>query len=179
MSDHLISVTLKGEQALKARVRGVQQALPKALSSGIRAATIFTESLYKRDVLSGQIVARRSGNLSRSTFHEFPSEYRGIIGWGREAPYAAGVNDGTRPHEIRGNPLAFVPAAGAIRASAFVSGRNMNKVLAQNTAFATVVHHPGTAPTNFVRLGLAMATPEIRHIVSDRVIAAIGKGKSE
>lgn len=200
-----ITVRLKKASVVLQRLKKVQVAVPRQLSAGVRAATIFTESLFKREILSGQVVMRRSGNLSRATFHEFPSKFRGVIGWGKEASYAAFVNDGTRPHLIapkNAKALAFVPSgvAAAIRGSAFASmrssefsaaaklagsgvvgnfgriggnSRRIKAAMRENTAFAMVVHHPGTAPTRFAQIGLAMATPDIRRIVNEYIANAV------
>jgi hypothetical protein len=170
-------VTPESSNAVRLRFEGLKSAIPKQLSLGIKAATIFTLSLIKREVLSGQFVRRVSGNLSRSGMARMESDTVGVVEFGREAPYARFVSDGTRAHEIHGNPLAFVAAAGAIMQSAFVSARSRRSIMKQNTVFARVVHHPGTAPTHFAEIGLAMATPEIRRIVQERVNRGI-KGDS-
>jgi hypothetical protein len=77
-------------------------------------------------------------------------------------PYLGFVLDGTPPHEIRPRGAHYVQAA---EGPAFNGkGHRLKRRRVQNSAlrfmvngeirFATVVHHPGTAPDDFVTRGL-------------------------
>lgn len=167
-----LQVTRESEQAVKVAIDNAGKRIVQGLKSGVRAAGIYVASYIKRELLSGWPVFRRSGNMSRAVFSRMEGDAVSVVGVGPEAPYARFVNDGTRPHLIsarNGGVLAFTPAAGAIRASAFVSPRSISKVINQNVVFARVVHHPGTAPRKFMELGLTASLSEIYRIIKDRV----------
>lgn len=153
---------------LQERSKGIE----RALALGIRAGTIHLQTVLKRDVLSGQVLNRRSGNLSRAVFTKMDTPLSGFVGIGKEAKYARYLEDGSRPHIIlpkNGKYLVFTPGAGAIRSSAFVSKRSVARIIKQNRVFAKGVNHPGNPPYHFIRLALTMATPGIRQIIADRL----------
>lgn len=71
---------------------------------------------------------------------------RGPYDWAVELPGnpARFLIEGTRPHIIRGNPLAFLGRGGGL-------------------VFARIVHHPGTKPNDFAeRAARAAASPFAR-----------------
>src|SRR4029077_11077458 len=95
-----VEVTQESRRALGVKLQGAQDGLRSGLRAGINAATIFLATHIKRDFLSGQVVNRITGNLSRAVFSKMESDTVGVVGVGAEAPYARYVNDGTAPHVI-------------------------------------------------------------------------------
>lgn len=177
-----VVVDHKSGTALEVRLDQTSKAIRAGLSKGIRAGAIYLTTVLKKDVLSGQVLRQRSGNLSRSIFHKMESPMTGVVGVGKEAPYGRMLNYGTRPHIIEAKPgktLAFTPGgvAHAIRTSGFVKARSIKKTIAANAIFRKRVMHPGTAPYRFMELGLAMATPGVREEINKRIDAAVATGK--
>jgi hypothetical protein len=149
------------DRSLSIKLRAARTGVPAGLSKGVQAATISLASHIKRDLLSGQVVHRRSGNLSRGVHDRMESEFVGVVYVGAEAPYGKYVNDGTRPHVIT-----------AVRAKAlhfFVNGAEF---------FRKSVHHPGTKPTQFMEKGLASWRPQIVKIITRYVTAGLKGGNA-
>src|SRR6478609_4412761 len=148
----LFNIQLEGVDSLRITIQHKTEGIREGLERGVKRATIGLESFYKTDVLNGQIVKSHSHNLARSTHHDYPDRFTGVVSWGAEAPYAVMVDGGTRAHIIEARnaqALTFTPNAGAIRASAFARSAGIRKTLQANMVFARSVHHPGTAPTHF------------------------------
>ncbi len=80
---------------------------------------------------TGHLTASIAGHLTRVN----PLDAEGVIE--AKAPYASYVEEGTSPHEITGNPLAFEAGGELI--------------------FARRVHHPGTQPHPFMGPALQKA----------------------
>lgn len=175
-----VKVDRASETAVLIAVDNASKGVARATTSGIHAGTIHLTSIIKRDLLSGQMLNRRSGNLSRAIIGRMESPTLGVVGVAKEAPYAEALHDGSRPHMIEAKPgkmLAFVPSgvAHAIRGSGFVSARSVRKALAQNVIFRKRVFHPGNPPFPFMEIGLAMATPRIRQLVEERIAEALAR----
>lgn len=149
-----ITVTLDPASARAYRVRldTAKAGVAKGLNRGILKAIIGLESFFKRDILHGGIVQSHTGNLSRSTFSRMESQFVGVVGWGREAPYAIFVNDGTRPHVIE-----------STRASA------LRFAIGGNVIFRKRVNHPGNPPFRFAEQGLAQYRDTAVAAISEEV----------
>lgn len=175
----LMKIDHESGAALRVRLDRTSKAIDRALSQGIRSGGIHVTTVLKRDILAGQVLHKRSGNLTRAVFSEMLNPMTSMVGVGKEAPYAKFLNNGTRPHIIEaknGKALKFTPGAGAIRASGFVSPRNVNRVIAANAIFRRSVMHPGTPPYRFMELALAMSTPDIRAGIEKRLAATLRTG---
>lgn len=170
-----IEVTQESQRALRVRLDGSRANLQRALSAGIQAATIQLASILKRDFLSGQLVNRRTGNLSRAVFTKMIDDLTGVVGVGKEAPYARFVNDGTRPHII----AARNAKALAFHVNGFYTSYTSNAGITRQAynkgdlIFRKVVHHPGTKPRHFMEAALAAAKPEIQRIIEAHVSSAM------
>jgi hypothetical protein len=148
------------DRSLSVKLRTAKEGVPSGLSKGIYAATISTASHIKRDLLSGQLVNRRSGNLSRAIYTKMESPFVGVIYVGKEAPYGRWINDGSAPHIIR-----------AVHAQA------LHFVVNGADIFRKSVRHPGTKATHFMEEGLSSWKPEIIRIVTRHVTAGL-KGQN-
>lgn len=137
------------------KIEHAQSGLQSGLSSGLEAAAIYLASYIKGQLLSGQLVNNRTGNLRRAVFQTMLGPLTALVGVGREAPYARFVNDGTQPHEIvarKAKALHF-----------FVGGQEF---------FRKRVHHPGITARKFMETGLQDSLSEIRRIVLQHVVEA-------
>lgn len=86
-------------------------------------------------VKARQIVPVKSGRLRNSIkvqqSHDLKGQFTSGYEVAADAPYAAFVHDGTRPHVIEGNPLLVFQVGGT-------------------TVFARKVNHPGTRGNPFL-----------------------------
>lgn len=83
-----------------------------------------------------------------------------VTGSATLTPYLGFILDGTPPHEIRPRGAHFV----AVEEGPSIKGHRTQRRRVQNRAlrftqngqvrFATVVHHPGTSPNDFITRGL-------------------------
>lgn len=83
-----------------------------------------------------------------------------VTGSATLTPYLGFILDGTPPHEIRPRGAHFV----AVEEGPSIKGHRTKRRRVRNRAlrfmangeirFATVVHHPGTAPNDFITRGL-------------------------
>jgi hypothetical protein len=146
-------------RALRIKLDRSREGIAKGLSAGVRAATIWLATHIKRDLLSGQLVNRRTGNLSRAVFSKMDGPYVGLVGVGGEAPYGRFVNDGTAPHVIE-----------ATRAKA------LRFVMNGNVMFRKKVNHPGIRARHFMEQGLITGAEQMKKIIHDRVTKAMQAG---
>lgn len=106
------------------------------LATEMRKQMLELKGVVQEDYLSGQMVNRRTGTLSRGLHDDVEAtdaQITGTLGVGPEVPYAKFVHDGTAPHVIEaanGRALCFM-----------VNGQKV---------FARRVNHPGTAPRPFL-----------------------------
>jgi hypothetical protein len=102
-----------------------------------------------------------------------------------EAPYTPYVLGGTAPHEIRpvhAGSLHFTVVGGVLRVTAGSVTTTHHRLLAVHAhstetregVFAKVVHHPGTAPNDFI----ARALPQVEQLVVDAMSAALAEALS-
>lgn len=106
-----------------------------------------------------RLVPRKTGNLGRSIVPGYLSARDALVV--ARAGYAAAVEKGTRPHEIRPRnkqALRF-PARGV---STTLGGRVRSAAARQPGAyaFATLVHHPGTRAQPFMLPGAQKAVKD-------------------
>lgn len=136
----------------------------KAIKQGILAGMIRIQTALKTIYLAGNPIRRITGNLSRSVFYEPKSVaeftvYRGYVGFGREAPYALWLNDGTDPYIIRPK-----------RAGGVLRFESAGEVIYRRGE----VHHPGLYPRRFAEQALAASADAIVNIdIGQRVNAAL------
>jgi hypothetical protein len=147
-----IEVTEQSQRALAIKLDRTKEGVRRGLSKGIEAAALSLASHIKVDLLSGQLVGRRSGNLSRSIFSKMESETSAVVYVGKEAPYGKFVNDGTAPHIIR--------AVNVKALHFYIGGREI---------FTPYVNHPGTKATHFMEEGLSSWRTEIVRIIGNYV----------
>jgi hypothetical protein len=157
-----IEVTEQSQRALAIKLDRAKDGVRRGLSKGIEAAALSLTSHIKVDLLSGQLVGRRSGNLSRSIFSKMESETSAVVYVGKEAPYGKFVNDGTAAHVIT--------AVNVKALHFYIGGREI---------FAKSVNHPGTKPTHFMEEGLASWRTEIVRIIGNYVNRGARTGTAE
>lgn len=155
-----VTVTPESQRAVRVKLDTARKGVAKGLHRGIQKAIISLESFYKKDILHGGIVKARTGNLSRSTFSRMLGEFTGVVGWGKEAPYARYVNDGTKPHIIT-----------ATRAKA------LRFIVGGSVTFRKSVNHPGSVARNFAEIGLTRYTPNIREMIAAEVNRGVKTGE--
>jgi hypothetical protein len=86
----VIQATVVGTPEATARLRGVTPALLDDLEHRMMALTIAMQSSVKANKLSGQVLHRRTGTLSRAVHQDVTRDDRGVVGRvyvGPEAPY--------------------------------------------------------------------------------------------
>lgn len=143
--------------SLDRKIAGVREGLAK----GLEAGAIYIASYIKGQLLSGQLVHNRTGNLRRAVFSKLVDEQNAVVGVGKEAPYARFVNDGTRPHTITA-----------------VNARALRFTIGGQVFFRKSVNHPGIRAREFMEQGLANTISEVRRIIIDRVLAEVHHGGS-
>lgn len=144
----------------------------KAIKTGIVAGEILLQSKLKTDILSGQKVARRSGNLSRGVFidpetPEAVQPYHGAVGIGKEVPYAAYINYGTGVFHSPDAHSAWVQEAEPGHAVRFESGGE--------EFYARRVVHEGIEPRFFMELALSDNKQKIIDGIETRVVQAVAE----
>lgn len=139
----MAEVTIKGVRELKARLTAIKP--NPSLMRGFALAAVREQKL---------LVPRRTGNLGRSIhIGAVTPTYAETVA---SADYAAYVELGTKPHDIRprnAKVLAF-PAAG----QATLSGRTRSS---GRVIFAKRVRHPGTRAQPFMVPGAKRALEEM------------------
>lgn len=125
---------------LEEKADGILRGLKVALTDQMRLLSNYV----KTDKLSGQVINRRSGNLSRNVnakVEEDSSGVTGYVGVGRPAPYGRILELGgtTRPHDI-------LP----------VEAKALRFEIGGQVVFRRVVHHPGSKfpPRPYLRTAL-------------------------
>lgn len=155
-----VEVTQESQTALRIKLDRAKSGIVKGLRAGIQAATIHLSTVIKRDYLSGQVVNRRTGNLSRAVFTRMESDTTGIVGVGKEAPYGRFVNDGTLPRVITA-----------------VNAKALRFVINGNVLFRKSVNHPGIRARHFMEDALSSDRMNIQQIIADRVNSGVkGQG---
>lgn len=132
MADHV-----KGDEQLKKRLG--------AVAKTARGGGILREWQMKTVAGAKRKVRRRSGHLGRTIHAGSVSGTRATVE--ADAPYAAAIEFGARPHLIvprHARILAWSSNRGDYRLSGSLrKGKSAN-------VFARVVHHPGNAPYPFL-----------------------------
>ena len=158
-----MTLTVKGDEALIARLKAVQRA-PKQMLGRLALKAVAEQK---------RLVPRKTGNLAR-TIHlgRVTSTYAETVA---SAKYAAAVEYGTKPHEIRPRKkkaLRF-PGKGV---STTLGGRvrtgEKRKLGDGAYVFSRGVKHPGTKPQPYMRPGAEKA---IEAGGVDAIIAAWNK----
>lgn len=136
--------SIQGIAALQKRMKALGETEP--VMRWLQLATIAEAQ---------KLVPRKTGNLARSIHPGSVSKTEAQVI--ASANYAGYVEKGTKPHIIRpkkGKALRWPAKGAAVR----LSGRaTVATQRAGNFAFATLVHHPGTKPQPFLRLGAVHA----------------------
>lgn len=96
-----------------------------------------------------QIVPVETGTLKESIGqHAEQTSRTTVVGSiGSNLDYSVFVAKGTKPHTIRGSPLAWEENGGM--------------------HFATVVHHPGTAPQPFIRPAIEIHRGDLKRLLGE------------
>lgn len=152
------------------QAEGRWEKVDKAIKTGIVAGEILLQSKLKTDSLSGQEVARRSGNLSRGVFidpqtPEAVQPYHGAVGVGKEVPYAAYVNYGTGVFHYPDAHSSWVQEAKPDHPLRFESGGE--------EFYATRIVHQGIEPRFFMELALTDNKQKIIDGIETRVVHAL------
>lgn len=165
----LLNVTMVGDDALMARIQRWPAAVHDMLLRKITSLTLRLQTHVKADKLSGQVLNRRTGALSRSIVQQVLDQ--GLVIYGRvfssgDVKYAAIHEFGgkTRAHDI------FPKKADAL--SFMMGGRRV---------FAKVVHHPGSQmpERSFMRSSLADMAEEITLGMKQAVVDGLMAGQRD
>ena len=146
--------------------------IDKAIRAGIIAGEIILQSKLKADILSGQEVARRSGNLSRGVFMDPTTPdaidpYHGFVGIGPEVPYAAYINYGTGIFHAPDAHSSWTQEAEPGSALRFEAGGE--------EIYARRIVHEGIEPRYFMELALADSRQRIIDGIETRVVDAVAE----
>lgn len=159
----MLSVSLDGDEALVSRFRD----LPRAVQAALRAkAEALAEALrlhVVQDKLSGQILQTRSGALRNAIAAEASSDGGRLL----IRLFARGDVRYAAIQEYGGRTPAHDIVPDKAKALAFVIGGR--------TAFARIVHHPGsTIPARpFMAPALAEMKPQILSELKAAALAAV------
>jgi hypothetical protein len=139
-------MTLEGADKLHARLKAIGQTemlLRDIQAQGVREAKL--------------LVPRRTGNLGRTIRPgRVTADYAEIIAGGqREVGYAAAVERGTKPRDIRPRTKKALAWGGPRTLGGRL--RVVKGVQASATNFATIVHHPGTKAQPYLAPGFQKA----------------------
>lgn len=152
------------------QAEGRWEKVDTAIKTGILADEILLQSKLKTDILSGQVVGRRSGNLSRGVFIDPESisamqPYVGFVGVGKEVPYAADVEYGTGVfHE----PDAHDPWT-----QEAPEGSVLHFEAGGEEIFARHATHYGMEPRHFMEVAIQQNEQALRDNVVTRVERAL------
>ena len=140
---------LEGAHALQARIKAVGNVDGRVGSRLLRGWQMQTVYLAKK------LVPVKTRNLSR-TIH--PGRLDGHEGATvvASAAYARYVEEGTRPHIIKPVRARVLAWGGARRLTGSL------RTGARPTAFARIVHHPGSRPKPFLRPAAVQAMQELK-----------------
>jgi hypothetical protein len=171
-----VEVTSESLTSLLVRLSEASGAAQAGMRRGVNAAAIDLVSYIKRDLLSGQVLKNRTGNLRRAVFSRMDGDV-GVVGVGPEAPYGKIQEYGVaHPWTITAHG-AIIAAAG--RSGLDVSGMEGAKALHFKIGgegfFAQSVTIPGLTAKPFMTRGLTERTPKLRDIIQRFVSAAVAK----
>jgi len=160
----MLSVELRGDQQVIRKLEARPKAVQAALITTISALELILERHIKADLLSGQVLNVRSGNLRASVHSVFPLEVTDHSVYGHVAQ-SGDVKYG-RIHEFGGKTPAHEIRATKAKALHFMMGGK--------DVFAKSVHHPGSVmpERSYMRRGLA----DLRERIISDMDAAVRKG---
>lgn len=154
--------------------------LDRAIKEGVNAGLILLQSKIRTDFLSGDPVHRRTGNLSRAIFYDptsidAMSAYRGVVGVGKEAPYAKWVNDGSDAHVItaHGTTLDRAAQSGLDVSGIWTREKMLRFKIGGETFYRAEVFHPGTTATHFMEKALKANKAAIVKGIQTRAVRAL------
>jgi hypothetical protein len=153
-----VEVTSESLTSLLVRLSEASSAAQAGMRRGVEAASIDLVSYIKRDLLSGQVLKNRTGNLRRAVFSRMDGDV-GVVGVGPEAPYGKFQEFGVA------HPWT-ITATNTSALRFMIGGR---------AVFAKSVTHPGLPERSFMRRGLTEETPKLRDIIQRFVSAAVAK----
>lgn len=146
---------LAGDAALIKYLDGISPRLRAELRKRMTMLAVKLQSSVKRDKLSGQVLKRRTGTLSRSIARDVSAGPEGVEG-------RVGTNLSYAPiHEFGGKTRPHIIEAKKAQALRFTSGGK--------TVFARRVNHPGSQmpERSFLRSALADLRAEIEDTLQD------------
>lgn len=165
----LLNVTMVGDEALLVRIQRWPTAVHDMLLRKVTALSLRLQTHVKSDKLSGQVLNRKTGALSRSIVQQVIDQGLMIIGRvfsSGDVKYAAIHEFGgkTRAHDIlpkKADALSFM-----------IGGQRI---------FARVVHHPGSVmpERSYMRSSLTDMAEEITVGLKQAVIDGLMVGQRE
>ena len=171
-----VEVTQQSETALLVRLSEASKDAQAGMHRGVEAAAITLASYIKKELLSGQVLKNRTGNLRRAVFSRMDGDV-GIVGVGAEAPYGIVHEYGVKhPWTITAHGVTVAAAGKAgLDVSGIEGAKALRFVLGGSVIFAKSVTHPGLKERPFMRRGLTEETPKLRTIIQRYVGAAVAK----
>lgn len=159
----MISIRLRGDQQLIARLSRMPSAVHAALLTKIWALTLKLQAHIQRDKLSGQVLKVQTGALRRSIQTDVSDSGSRIFG----RVFSAGDVKYAAIHEFGGRTAAHDIYPRKAEALHFMMGGR--------EVFAKVVHHPGSQmpERSFMRTGLSDMAAEIESGLKQAVVGAL------
>lgn len=158
----MIELRETGLQKLEARFDGASARLKDELRRAMTRITLRLQAYVKTEKLSGQVLNRRTGTLSRSITSKVEESGASIVG-------IVGTNSGTVPyaaiHEFGGRTKPHVIMPKNKQALKFIKGGK--------TIFAKKVNHPGSKFP--VRSYLRSSLQESRGAIRDDLQIAVNR----
>lgn len=160
-----------------APLRSAFREYPKIAGPILQRALLATQFVFQKNTLKNDPVPWRTGNLLQSfRFRTGNLQAR----WFPTANYAAFVEFGTQPHEIRpvrARVLAWKAGGIGARYVTAASGRQYyKKASGGSMQFAMVVHHPGSKAKPFMKKIVEKSQLEINRLfgqAGDMIASAI------
>lgn len=160
----MIDAYVVGDAEVVAKLKEVPQKVQKSLVARMTGITIDLQAYVKTDKLSGQVLKRRTGTLSRNINQRVNESGNQIVGTvGTNVEYAA-------YHEYGYSGSETVKAH--LRAIKQAFGRPIEPRTITVNSFTREVKYP---EHSFLRSALRDKTPDIQSRLSDAVHEAIGQ----
>lgn len=166
----MITAELVGERQVIAKLRVMPTTVRASLYRKVLVLAIMLQTYIRTDKLSGQVLNRVSGALSRSIQQLVTQDEAKVIG----RVYSAGDVKYAGIHEYGGqtSPHDIVPKKGV--ALKFMGAG------AKGEVFAKIVHHPGSKmpERSFMRSSLRDKTAEIQLGLKEAVVQGLAQASS-
>lgn len=148
MSNTTFSIKIEGLAELIESAKKAGREMPTFLKDQMVRATTDIQNEAKR--VAPERFKNQTGNLRRSIFKEVRGAEYGRVYVSSDAPYAEGVEKGTKPHVIRPK-----------------NGKHLVFKAGGKTIFAKKVNHPGSKPYPFMEPAFVENEPKIARQYED------------